>query len=93
MAVARSAPFPRIVRDPRVLGGEPTIRGTRVPVRAIVIAFRLHGDPKRLTQTFPALDPAAIEEALAFYEANHEEIERFIAENDGNNSGPDRDES
>ena len=27
-----------IVRNPRIQGGEPTIRGTRVPVRSIVIA-------------------------------------------------------
>ncbi len=30
--------FPHIVRDPRVLGGEPTVAGTRVPVWVVVAA-------------------------------------------------------
>jgi uncharacterized protein (DUF433 family) len=31
-----------IVRNPRVQRGEPVIRGTRVPVRSIVIASEKH---------------------------------------------------
>lgn len=82
MAVPKSARVPRIVRDPRVLGGEPTIAGTRVPVRAVVVAFRLHGDRARVGRAFPTASPEAIDEALAFYESHREEIDRFIAENE-----------
>jgi uncharacterized protein (DUF433 family) len=31
-----------IVRDPVILGGEPIIRGPRVPVRSIVLSLQGH---------------------------------------------------
>ena len=70
-----------IVRDPRIQGGEPTIRGTRVPVRSIVLAHeRYAGDRARVAQAF-TVDEAAVAAALAFYEANKAEIDRIISEN------------
>lgn len=72
----------RVVREPRILGGEPTIKGTRVPVRSIVLAHRRYGDAERVRQAYPMLDRAAVEEALAFYTANREEIDQHIAENE-----------
>ena len=74
-------PFPRIVRDPRILSGEPTVKGTRVSVRAIVLALRYDGSLSEVEQHFPHVDRAVIEEALAFYEANRAEIDRYIREN------------
>jgi uncharacterized protein (DUF433 family) len=71
-----------IVRNPRVQGGEPTIRGTRVPVRSIVVARdRYQGDLARVARAF-AIDEAAVRAALAFYEANKAEIDGVIAENE-----------
>jgi uncharacterized protein (DUF433 family) len=71
-----------IVRNPRVQGGEPTIRGTRVPVRSIVVARdRYHGELARVAQAF-AVDEAAVRAALAFYDANKAEIDRIIDENE-----------
>jgi len=76
-----------IVRSSKVLGGEPTVQGTRVPVRAIVLTHRLYPDIARLRVAFPMLSSEDIVEALAFYHANQEEIERYIAENAMNDEG------
>jgi uncharacterized protein (DUF433 family) len=67
-----------IVRDPRIQGGEPTIRGTRVPVRSIVLARDGDGlDPAAIAAEF-GLDPAAVAAALAYYGAHKAEIDRSI---------------
>ena len=72
----------RVVRDPRILAGEPTVQGTRVPVRSIVLAHRYYGDAEQVCRAYPMLDRAVVGDALAFYEANAEEIDRYIAENE-----------
>ena len=67
-----------IVRDPLVQGGEPVIRGTRVPVRSIVIAAEEYGgDLTRVGRAF-SVDVAAVGAALAFYEQHKAEIAGII---------------
>ncbi|HEV8633093.1 MAG TPA: DUF433 domain-containing protein [Chloroflexota bacterium] len=79
MVTTRSAPRP-IVRNPRVHGGEPVVRGTRVPVRSVVIAFERHGgDLARVARSF-TLTPEQVRAALAYYDAHKAEIDRIIAE-------------
>ncbi len=75
----------RIVREPRILGGEPTVKGTRVPVRSVVLTHRDYHDIARVCDAYPMLDRAAVEETLAFYKANREEIDGYIAENEAEN--------
>lgn len=70
-------------------GGEPTIEGTRVPVRSIVIQWRHHGDLEDVRRAYPRLDIQAIREALGFYEQNREEIDRLIEQNDRAALAPD----
>ncbi len=70
----------RIVRDPKIMGGEPVLEGTRVPVSAVVETYRLEPNLDRLGEAYPMLDRAALEEALTFYRANRQEIDRYIAE-------------
>jgi uncharacterized protein (DUF433 family) len=65
-----------------VCGGEPTIKGTRIPVRAIVIEYQRHKDLGWVHRGYPRLDVPTIQEALAFYEANREEIDRAISDNE-----------
>lgn len=72
----------RIVRDPAVCGGEPTIEGTRVPVRSIVIQWLFYRDVVRVQSAFPRVDVPTIEGALAYYETHREEIDRLIEENE-----------
>lgn len=71
----------RVVRDPRVLGGEPTLEGTRIPVRTVVEATRFIGNADDIVDAYPMLDRESVECALAFYHENRLEIERYIAEN------------
>lgn len=81
MATPRITTFPHIVRVPGVVGGEPVIAGTRVPVRSVVLYFRIYGSMDELHLTFPHVPVAELEEALAYYDAHQEEIEQYIAEN------------
>ena len=71
----------RVVRNPRILGGEPTLEGTRVSVRTIVEATRYVGDIDKIIDGYPMLDRASIESALEFYRHHKAEIDRYIAEN------------
>jgi uncharacterized protein (DUF433 family) len=71
----------RVVRNPRILGGEPIVEGTRVPVRTIVEATRYVGDIDKIVDGYPMLDRASIESALDFYRHHKAEIDRYIAEN------------
>jgi len=64
-----------------ILAGEPVVRGTRIPVRAIVLAHRIYPELERLVIAFPSLAPEDIREALSFYRSNQDEINRYIAEN------------
>lgn len=67
-----------IVRNPRVQGGEPVIRGTRVPVRSIVIASEEYdGDLARIGRNF-SMDVAAVRAALEYYEKHKAEIDQII---------------
>jgi uncharacterized protein (DUF433 family) len=67
-----------IVRTPGVQGGEPVIRGTRVPVRSIALARdedRL--EPAAIAREF-GVELAAVQAALAYYDAHKAEIDRII---------------
>jgi uncharacterized protein (DUF433 family) len=72
----------RIVRNPRILSGEPTLEGTRIAVRTIVEADRHIGSIDEIVDAYPMLDHASVEAALAFYDAHRGEIDRYIAENE-----------
>ena len=63
MAVHDVERFPHIVRDPEVLRGEPTIAGTRIPVWAVVGAWRMRRDMSNILRAYPALTPALVDEA------------------------------
>jgi uncharacterized protein (DUF433 family) len=82
MTAAESATFPHITRDPEVVGGEPVVKGTRVPVRSIAILARFYHDIDELCAAFPRVSREAIHEAMAYYGHHWEEIERYIAENE-----------
>jgi uncharacterized protein (DUF433 family) len=71
-----------IVRHQDVLGGEPTVAGTRVPVRSIVIGFgRYGGDLARVGQAY-RLDVAQVREAVAHYHRHCDEIDALIRDNE-----------
>ena len=72
----------RIIQDPRICGGEPTVEGTRVPVRSIVVQWQFYRDLDRVHSAFPRVDVPTIKAALADYESHREEIDRLIEDNE-----------
>ncbi len=82
MAAPKTAPYPHIVRNPDILAGEPTIAGTRIAVRNLVVAIRYTPTIEELLEDYPHLTRGWIEEAFAFYADHRAEIDRYIVEND-----------
>lgn len=81
--VTQPNPYPHIVRTPGTVGGRPRIAGTRISVSILVQYYRIYeGDVEGLLRGFPHLTRESIAEALAFYAAHREEIDRYIAESD-----------
>jgi uncharacterized protein (DUF433 family) len=70
-----------IVRDDRILGGEPIINGTRTPVRAIVQNWRMGLAPEEIPQHLPHLTLAQVFDALSYYSDHQEEINEHIERN------------
>lgn len=70
-----------IERVPTILGGEPIIRGTRTPVRAIVEHWKFGHSPGEIVRQLPHLRLAQIFAALSYYDDHRAEIERYIALN------------
>jgi uncharacterized protein (DUF433 family) len=66
---------------PTVLSGEPVIRGTRTPVRAIVEHWKFGDSPEEISRKLPHLRLAQIFGALSYYDDHREEIEHYIALN------------
>ncbi len=72
---------PHIVCEARILHGEPVIKGTRTPVRAIVELTRLGYSPERIQASLPYLTPAQIYDALSYYHDHPQAIEGYIQRN------------
>ena len=70
-----------IVSDDKILGGEPIIRGTRTPVRAIVETWRLGVAAEAIPQSLPHLTLAQVFDALSYYSDHQDEINGFIERN------------
>jgi uncharacterized protein (DUF433 family) len=67
-----------VVRVPGIHGGEPVVRGTRVSVRSVVIAYeRYKGDVDRVARAF-LISADDVRGALAFYESHRAEIDAYI---------------
>lgn len=75
MQTIPSAVHPRIVRDPEIVGGSPTIRGTRVPVRAVACLWRATSDRDLIMRNYPHLSAADVEAALRYYAQYGAEID------------------
>ena len=78
---AQATEHPHIVRHEGILGGEPIVRGTRTPVRAIVELHRQGLVAEEIAERLPHLRLAQVYDALAFAGDHAEEIERHIKAN------------
>ncbi len=70
-----------ITSDEEILGGEPVIRGTRTPVRAIVELWRMGTAPEEILRHLPHLTLAQVFDALSYYSDHQTEINTYIEQN------------
>jgi uncharacterized protein (DUF433 family) len=80
-ANATTTEHPYVERRYDVLGGKPTIKGTRLPVWQLAERIKLGDSPDDLLNTYPHLPVAAVFDAISYYYDHREEIEREIEEN------------
>lgn len=70
-----------IITDDQILSGEPIIKGTRTPVRAIVELWRQGVAPEEIPKHLPHLTPAQVFDALSYYSDHQDEINAHIERN------------
>jgi uncharacterized protein (DUF433 family) len=79
-----TTPDPRhyyIISKERILGGEPIIRDTRTPVRAIVEMWRMGIAPEEIPSRLPHLTLAQVFAALSYFSDHQQEIIAYIEAN------------
>ena len=62
--------FDRITRDPKIMNGQPCIRGMRLTVRRVLEAMATYPDRQELIKEYPELEDEDIRQALAFAAAS-----------------------
>ena len=70
-----------ITSNDHILSGEPIIRGTRTPVRAIVELWRQGAGPEEISSHLPHLTLAQVFDALSYYSDHQDEINAHIERN------------
>jgi uncharacterized protein (DUF433 family) len=55
-----------ITSDPAILGGKPSVRGTRLSVEFILELIASGADPAEIVRAYPQLTVAAIRAAVAY---------------------------
>lgn len=70
-----------IVKDDRILSGEPILKGTRTPVRAIVELWRMGIAPEEIPRRLPHLTLAQVFDALSYYSDHQDEVNTSIERN------------
>jgi uncharacterized protein (DUF433 family) len=76
-----STEHPYVVKDPGILGGEPIIKDTRTPVRAIVEMWRMGYKPEEIPLHLPHLKMAEVFDALSYYSDHTTDINFYIEQN------------
>jgi len=62
-----------ITRDPKVCGGEPVIKGTRVTMRTILASLAEGARIEEILEDFPILTEESIRAVIAFAAASAED--------------------
>lgn len=62
-----------IVRDPKVCGGEPVIKGTRVTVRTVLASLAEGARVEEILEDFPTLTEENVRAVIAFAALSAEE--------------------
>ena len=61
-----AAPAPRIVSNPRILGGKPVISGTRISVELLLRDLAEGATVEDLLKAYPHLSDADVRAAIAY---------------------------
>lgn len=69
---------PYVESLPTVLSGEPVVKNTRTPVRAIVERWKFGESTEEIIRSLPHLRLAQVFDALGYYDDHREEIEKYI---------------
>ena len=70
---------PYIVIEEGICRGSPIIKGTRIPVWAIVRYYKKLNYPvEEILEQMPMLSPAQVHDALSFYYDHKEDIDREL---------------
>ena len=77
---AEQLTYPHIVRDPRIVGGQPIVEGTRLSVATLVRAHQLGMDFDEILVQYPALKPEGLHAALLYYLDHRDEIEAILSD-------------
>ena len=56
----------RITSDPKIVNGQPCIRGTRLTVRRVLLILATYDDRDELFREYPQLETEDINQALAY---------------------------
>jgi uncharacterized protein (DUF433 family) len=70
-----------IVKNPKILSGEPIVKGTRTPVRAIVETWRMGTPAEEIPSHLCHLSLAQVFDALSYYSDHPDEIHGYIERN------------
>lgn len=62
-----------IIRDPKICGGEPVFKGTRVTLRTVLASLAAGDTPEAILADFPSLKAEHVQSAIAFAAASAEE--------------------
>jgi uncharacterized protein (DUF433 family) len=65
--------FDRITSDPKILDGQPCIRGMRLTVRRVLDALAVYPDREELRRQYPELEDEDIKQALGYASATLED--------------------
>jgi uncharacterized protein (DUF433 family) len=63
----------RIIRDPKICGGEPVFKGTRVTLRTVLASLAAGDGVEEILADFPSLGAEDVQAAIAFAAASAEE--------------------
>lgn len=76
----RNRAYPHIVTSPRIAGGAPIIKRTRIAVRAIAGYYQLGMTVDEILQSLPHLTQSQVHAALTFYTDHQGDQPRSEAE-------------
>ena len=73
--------YPNIITSPRIAGGAPIIKGTRIAVRAFAGYYQLGMSVDEILQSLPHMTKSQVHAALTFYFDHQGEIDRDLRRN------------